>query len=532
LRLAWRSFGFRLFLLLTAVTMVVSLGTATAIYNVARARQITSTRAELKALAATAGPLVDGDTLATLVDPKQQDSDGYRAILRTLMRIKRDNPFILFIYTMARTPETERTGLVRFVVDAEAEDRNGNGRIDLSEEQAPLGKLYNARELAPDLLLGFTRPTADRRVTSDQWGLTLSGYAPIYDRSGRVAGLLGIDMAAERLTQMEREFGWSCLLIVIGVTLVSALIAYGASALVERPLAALVGAIAAVRLGRRDVVIDGGSTAELREVAQAFNEMVRAQQQIEEQLQQSAKLELLGQLARNLAHDLNNVLAVVSGSAAVLGSSLDPNDTRQTHVRQIGASVRNAVGMIERLLAFAHDRRQAFSETDVRAVVADSVAVLRPSLNRSIQIESHFDDGDLKVRGDGLQLQNALLNLGLNARDAMPDGGVLSFAVRQITLSDAERNETGCTAPAGPFVRIDVIDVGCGMDGETRRRIFEPFFTTKPPGKGTGLGLASVLGIVRQHAGGVTVESEPGQGARFSIYLPRLAEEGGRAPLP
>ncbi len=255
-----------------------------------------------------------------------------------------------------------------------------------------------------------------------------------------------------------------------------------------------------------------------REIMAIAND-VTEQRIAEDQARQSQKLEALGRLAGGIAHDFNNLLAVVSSYAALLRGSFSGDDSRTEQLDQIRGAAERAARLTRQLLAFG--RKQVLNPTllDVNGVVSSIGQLVRSVIGENVELVTQLAPHLGAVRADGTQLEQVVMNLCLNARDAMPDGG-------RIVISTSEEAASGFLGE--PAIVLRVADTGHGMDAETRERVFEPFFTTKPAGRGTGLGLATVYGIVQQSGGRVRVESEPGQGSVFSVYLPRA--EGRAEP--
>jgi two-component system cell cycle sensor histidine kinase/response regulator CckA len=250
----------------------------------------------------------------------------------------------------------------------------------------------------------------------------------------------------------------------------------------------------------------------------------------QQQLLHSQKMEAVGRLAGGVAHDFNNLLNVIVGYAELLARSLPPRDSRRGRIEQILQAAMRAGALTRRLLAFSRKQVLQPRVVDVNAAVGETEQMLRRVIGEDVELVLRLGQKPGNVRVDPGQLEHVLLNLAVNARDAMPRGGVLTLAT-----ADADV-EGDAAAPApmgpGPYVVLSVGDTGVGMDAETRGRIFEPFFTTKPAGEGTGLGLATVYGIVRQSGGFITVDSEPRRGATFRIYLPRVDEPPDATRLP
>jgi PAS domain S-box-containing protein len=246
-----------------------------------------------------------------------------------------------------------------------------------------------------------------------------------------------------------------------------------------------------------------------------------------EQLRQREKLDAIGELAGGIAHDFNNQLTAVLGYAGMLVSRLgDPMHKRfADHILE---AANRAADLTHQLLTFAHRGSFRRLPVDTHQVIAGVVDMLAHSIDKRIEIRTKLEADPSTVLADATQLQTAVLNLGLNARDAMPDGGELSFATRVVTVEDTSANRA---SPAGRYLEILVKDSGVGMSAETRNKVFEPFFTTKPVGKGTGLGLSSVYGTAKAHGGFLEVESELGKGSAFRLLLPVLDAVVAEVPV-
>ena len=256
---------------------------------------------------------------------------------------------------------------------------------------------------------------------------------------------------------------------------------------------------------------------------------VTAQKRLEQELRQSQKMDSLGRLAGGVAHDFNNLLTVIRGYADVLSGELSAEDPRLAEVREIRRAADRATSLTRQLLAMS--RRQVLlpREVDLNLLVQEMERMLRRVIGEDIRIVTQPGRELGWVRADTGQLEQVLLNLAVNARDAMPVGGTLTIGTSRIELphADPECNPPG--VPPGDYVVLQVADTGVGMTPEVLNKVFEPFFTTKPVGEGTGLGLSTVYGIVQQSNGFVTVESEPGVGTSFRIFLPRVLQRGGVA---
>ena len=298
-----------------------------------------------------------------------------------------------------------------------------------------------------------------------------------------------------------------------------------------RPLANLLEGFRALERGDYAYPLHAHGGDEVAHATRAFDRMRGAlqkneaqKQQLEDQLRQSQKMEALGRLAGGVAHDFNNLLTVIKGHSELITDRVAPADPVLMSGQQIRKAADRAAALTRQMLAFS--RRQALQPKvlNVNAVVEDIEKLLKRLIPEDIEVIFRAEESLGRVRADAGQLEQVLLNLAVNARDAMPQGGKLTIETHNVTL-DAELARGRPSVEAGEYVMLAVIDTGTGMDAETKAHMFEPFFTTKEHGKGTGLGLATVYGVVKQTGGFIWVDTEVGVGSKFEIYLPRVNEK-------
>jgi PAS domain S-box-containing protein len=290
-------------------------------------------------------------------------------------------------------------------------------------------------------------------------------------------------------------------------------------------------AFAALRRDGREIQVELALTALRRRSGCVFNGFIRDLTDkiaAEEQLRQAQKLESVGQLTGGVAHDFNNILTVITGTIDILANAVADRPQLAAIARMIDEAAQRGAELTRRLLAFARKQPLQPRETDINALVIDTARLLRPSLGEQAEIESMLEADLWPAHVDPSQLSTALINLALNARDAMPEGGKLTLETGNVLLDEAY-TEANAEAQPGPYVMIAVRDTGVGIPAAIREKVFEPFFTTKDVGKGTGLGLSMVYGFVRQSGGHIRIYSEVGRGTAIKLYLPRAQGEAAGA---
>jgi PAS domain S-box-containing protein len=249
---------------------------------------------------------------------------------------------------------------------------------------------------------------------------------------------------------------------------------------------------------------------------------ISERKRLEEQLRQSEKLQAIGQLAGGVAHDFNNQLGGIMGYAELLESRLN-DDKLKEYAHQIIESTQRSADLTTQLLAFARKGNFQIVEVDINSVIADVTSMLEHTIDRKIRTDEKLSVEQPFVMGDRSQIQNALLNLALNARDSMPEGGTITFETKLVSLEDESSLVHSFDLVPGDYLQVSVCDTGKGIEPEIRRHIFEPFFTTKQKGKGTGMGLAAVYGTMKLHHGAVSLYSEIDKGSVFRLYFPVTA---------
>jgi signal transduction histidine kinase/CheY-like chemotaxis protein len=360
-----------------------------------------------------------------------------------------------------------------------------------------------------------------------------------------VAFVLGFFVWRRRDIQFSWVFwAFAVFIMVCGVTrLLSVLTlwvpAYGIEGIVKGFLALISVGIAAALLLLLPRILVLPSRFQLRQAHAALEEeikhrrsaeaMVKRFQEIEateSQVRQAQRMEAIGQLTGGVAHDFNNILTVITGTIEILGDAVKDRPPLAQITRLISAAAARGADLTQHLLAFSRRQPLQPRSIDVNAMVIDSARLLRPTLGEQIEIESMLAHDTAPALIDPSQLSTALLNLALNARDAMPDGGKLTLETKNVVLDENYAGMNGDVIP-GNYVMIAVSDSGVGIPANLLEKVFEPFFTTKGVGKGSGLGLSMVYGFVKQSNGHIKIYSEEGHGTTVKLYLPRAAGVAG-----
>jgi signal transduction histidine kinase/ActR/RegA family two-component response regulator len=379
--------------------------------------------------------------------------------------------------------------------------------------------LHNANVASPDaheLDLGKERYLMTTLPLSDDPAIPVS-----------MTVLKSLDKASLYLSKLNR------ILLALGLftVLAGSILVFLISRSFMKPLANLVGGVRALERGDYTYPLENKVGDEVAEVTNAFvtmrDTLAKTQEEqklLEQRIRQAHKMEAVGRLAGGVAHDFNNLLTIIRGHGDLLLERGVENTAQRNSVEQIRKAGDRAVAMTRQLLAFSRLQVLQPRVIDLNDVLAEMGKMLPRLIGE--HIEYQFTPGpDLaRVKADPGQIEQVVMNLAVNARDAMPHGGKLVLQTKNVELDETESRKRPPMSP-GAYVLFSVSDTGHGMDEKTKAHIFEPFFTTKEVGKGTGLGLATVYGVVKQSGGFIWVESSPGEGATFEIYFPQASEE-------
>jgi signal transduction histidine kinase/ActR/RegA family two-component response regulator len=392
--------------------------------------------------------------------------------------------------------------------------------------QSTLGasQLAAFRKFPAAQLAGSSTVDAPKEIQlgDERYLLTSVNLSTTNDSQVTLNFLKSFDKAAAFLGALNK------VLIALGLftILAGSALVYFISDTFTRPLASLVGGVRALERGDYTYPLSGDSGDEVAEVTTAFATMRSTlkqsqdeQKALAERLRQAHKMEAVGRLAGGVAHDFNNLLTVIRGHSDLLLEQKSRDEAEKHSIEQIQRAADRAVAMTRQLLAFSRMQVLQPRVLDLNAVVVDMGKMLPRLIGSDIEYSFAAEKKIALVKADPGQLEQVIMNLAVNARDAMPDGGKLIVKTSEVVIDDLTASKHS-PMTSGHFVLLSVSDTGQGMSAETQTHIFEPFFTTKELGKGTGLGLATVYGVVKQSNGFIWVESALNEGSRFEIYLP------------
>ncbi|MBN2466569.1 MAG: response regulator [Deltaproteobacteria bacterium] len=343
-----------------------------------------------------------------------------------------------------------------------------------------------------------------------------------------IIGFVKIVVDKTELNKQLNSLLLKSILIGIIFLLTGAVITYLMVKGITKPLNKLTESVKILGLGEAVQEVPVETEDEIGKLASAFNVMMKSlkkreeeKEQLAEQLRHAQKMEAVGTLAGGIAHDFNNILTAIIGFGSLIKMKIDKGNPLRIHVDQILASGERAAYLTQRLLAFSRKQIINPRPLDLNAGIRNLKNLLTRLIREDIELKLLLSNEDLIVKADSGQIDQVLMNLVTNARDAMPEGGTLTIATASVELTQNSLEPDGDGTP-GRYAAFSVTDTGIGMDDKTRERIFDPFFTTKEIGHGTGLGLSMVYGIIKQHGGLIDVVSSPGKGATFKILLPLL----------
>lgn len=504
--------------------------------------------------------------VAQLIERKQTEErirgaeERYRAVAETATDVIitiDENGTILFInrsvervfgYEVAEVLGKEVTILLgermRFALTVGFNKYSDTGDKDLNWEAVELMGLHkNSQEIPIELslgeffkngkrfLIGIARDISERKRAEQELRTSEERYRDLVENARDViytqdleGNYTSINKAGERLTGYTRAetLQFSLMQTVApeyreqARQMIARKLAGEAETIYDLEILAKDGSRVALEVNTR-LICQNGVPMGVQGIARDVTE----RNQLEAQLRQSQKLEAVGQLAGGVAHDFNNLLTVILGYSEMILSRMDHNHPLRHNLNEIKKAGESASSLTRQLLAFSRKQVLQPKVIDLNSVVTDMARMLLRLIGEDLELVTDLKPSLARVRADPGQIEQVLINLVVNARDAMPRGGTLTIKTDNVVVDD-ELARKYVSIKSGPHVMLTVSDTGHGMDADTQARVFEPFFTTKGSGKGTGLGLATVYGIVKQSGGNIWLDSEPGKGTTFRVYLPRV----------
>lgn len=350
----------------------------------------------------------------------------------------------------------------------------------------------------------------------------------------RVVGFISVAMDKEALSKETTAILLRSAIIALIFLALGAMIIVFALRRTMGPLMRLTDAVTLLGKGEAVGKVPVETSDEVGRLAAAFNTMsdnLKAREEekesLEEKLRLARTMEAIGTLARGIAHDFNNILSTVQGLVYILEKKLYEDSPLRGYTARISLSLSKAKGLIQSLLTFSRTQTISPRPTDINALIRKMRPLLAGILGENIRLEVRLPEGEMIIKADPVQVEQIIMNLCTNARDAMPDGGSVNIESEAVVIEAQGDTEAGEEGP-GRYVCVKISDTGAGMDEEIKEHIFEPFFTTKMSGEGNGLGLAIVYGIVEQHGGSIDVSAAPGEGTEFRLYFPLIQEKAAK----
>jgi signal transduction histidine kinase len=441
----------------------------------------------LQALARAAAGSVDADLHRTLQNPEQEKTEAYRRAVRPLENFLRSLPEIRYIYTSRLVGDT-----VHFVLDSAPV---GDADHDGVEDHSFLMDVYEDPDEEFVVALQQAQIRVSEKPYRDKWGTFISGYAPFFASDGKLEGVVGVDMKADdfmaQIADLRRVSMWILF--------------------IQWLLCGLIGYV--TFLARRHF----------------FEAKGRERQAVERYETTVQKLESVGTFAGGIAHELNNQLAPLTGYLDLLLLDIDPKSSLRPYLVEAEQASKRCTKVISRLLSFSKPSMRNIGKADLTRFGEELKESILKTMPPMIQSEIYFEPGLWPVHCDPSQIETILVNMAVNAREAMSEGGRLEIRARNVELTP-NKVKNGFTP--GPYVNLSVVDTGLGISAEALSKIFDPFFTTKPRHKHSGLGLSMALRAVRDMKGWVAVESFPAKGTRFDVYLPADVPVPSERPAP
>lgn len=343
----------------------------------------------------------------------------------------------------------------------------------------------------------------------------------------KIIGYVKVMMDKRILIERENSALIHSAIVVSLFLFVGCIIIYLVTRKSTGPIERLAESAKRLGMGERFEKVSVESHDEIGRLAETFNSMSdnlqkrsKEKDMLKEQLAQSKKLEAVGTLARGIAHDFNNILATIRGAVFIMDKNIDEKSHLKNYTGQIHNSIAKAKNLVDGLLVFSRTNKINLTTVDINLIIKRLTPMLRSILGETIELETFIHDETLMIMGDNIQIEQVLMNLCMNAKDAMPDGGIVKVKTSRVNSEQYSENSKKELSTDGDFVEISVTDTGTGINKDVKERIFEPFFTTKQVGKGTGLGLSIVYGIIEQHDGQIDVHTKQGEGTEFKIYIP------------